>query len=263
MKSQYEESSSMVKLRLRYVIEDVDRHGNVRLYFRRRGQPKIRLTGLPGTEEFMSAYKAAMANNGEAPRQTRSVARGSFRYVCQAYFASPSFKALDPKTRKWRRSVLESICAKHADKPVALMQPKHVRALRDERIDAPGAANIRLKALRALFRWAVEADEAPHDPTRDVRKVHYRTTGFHSWNIEEVEAYEKKHPVGTKARLAMPYCSTRRAVVRMPFALDHSIYAMVAYNTFRRRTSIAVRCPLISPYMPTLRPSLTLRRRAI
>ena len=187
----------MVKLRLRYVVEDIDRHGNVRLYFRRNGQPKIRLIGLPGTEEFMNAYKAAMAGSGEAPRQTRSVARGSFRYVCQAYFASPSFKALDPKTRNWRRSTLKSICEKHADKPVALMQPKHVRALRDERIDLPGAANIR----------------APHDPTQGVRKIQYKTIGFHSWSLEEVEAYEKQHPIGTKARLAMAillYTACRR-----------------------------------------------------
>jgi hypothetical protein len=27
----------------------------------------------------------------------------------------------------------------------------------------------RLKALRALFRWAVEKDEAPHDPTIGVK----------------------------------------------------------------------------------------------
>ena len=27
----------------RFVVEDIDRHGNVRIYFRRKGQPKIRL----------------------------------------------------------------------------------------------------------------------------------------------------------------------------------------------------------------------------
>ena len=42
----------MVKLRLRFVVEDIDRHGNVRLYFRRNGQPKIRLIGLPGTRSW-------------------------------------------------------------------------------------------------------------------------------------------------------------------------------------------------------------------
>jgi integrase/recombinase XerD len=38
----------MVSLRLKYVVEDVDRHGIVRIYFRRPGFPKIRLRGLPG-----------------------------------------------------------------------------------------------------------------------------------------------------------------------------------------------------------------------
>jgi hypothetical protein len=71
---------------------------------------------------------------------------------------------LDSKTRNWRRRALDSICEKHADKPVALMRPKQVRALRDERADTPGAANIRLKALRALFRWAVEADGSSSRP---------------------------------------------------------------------------------------------------
>ena len=51
----------MVSLRLKYVVEDVDRHGNVRIYFRRLGFPKIRLHGLPGSEEFQSAYASALA----------------------------------------------------------------------------------------------------------------------------------------------------------------------------------------------------------
>ena len=31
----------------RFVVEDVDRHGNVRIYFRRKGQPKIRSPRCP------------------------------------------------------------------------------------------------------------------------------------------------------------------------------------------------------------------------
>ena len=83
------------------------------------------------------------------------------------------------------------------------MSSKHVRMLRDEKVDLPGAARNRLKALRALFRWAVEADESPHDPTIGVKAISYVTKGHHSWTIEEVETYEQRHPLGTKARLAM------------------------------------------------------------
>jgi integrase len=85
--------------------------------------------------------------------------------------------------------------------------------LRDELKDKPGAAKNRLKALRALFRWAVEADEAPHDPTIGVRAISYVTKGHHAWSIEEVAAYEQRHPLGTKARLALAillYTACRR-----------------------------------------------------
>jgi hypothetical protein len=40
----------------RFVVEDVDRHGNIRIYFRRKGQPKIRLTETPGTDVFDREY---------------------------------------------------------------------------------------------------------------------------------------------------------------------------------------------------------------
>jgi hypothetical protein len=48
----------------RFVVEDVDRHGNVRVYFRRKGQRKIRFTETPGTDEFEKEYQRAFC--GEA-----------------------------------------------------------------------------------------------------------------------------------------------------------------------------------------------------
>lgn len=34
-------------------VEDTDRHGNVRIYIRREGAPKVPLRGIPWTTEFM------------------------------------------------------------------------------------------------------------------------------------------------------------------------------------------------------------------
>ncbi len=47
-------------INLKYLVEDVDRHGNVRVYARRHGR-KTRIRETPGTEEFMVAYRAALA----------------------------------------------------------------------------------------------------------------------------------------------------------------------------------------------------------
>lgn len=203
----------MVRIRLRYVVEDIDRFGNVRLYFRRKGQPKVRLRGFPGSDEFMAAYRAALSGTEEVKRHYQRAAKGSFGYVCQRYYASATFAALDVSTKAWRRRALDAVCENHGTKPVSQMQAKHVRMLRDEKAGLPGAARNRLKALRALFRWAIEEGEAPHDPTIGVEKIAYVTKGHHSWAIEEVTAYELRHPLGTKARLAMAillYTSWRR-----------------------------------------------------
>ena len=208
-----------MKIRLKFISEDVDRHGNVRCYVRGTGKRKIRLHSTPGTEEFMREYHAALAANSAGPPQTRTMARGSFGYLCRTYYASATFGALDKSTQNWRRGALNEVCKQHADKPVAAMQSRHVRKLRDEKAARPGAANIRLKALRALFRWAVEAEEVSSDPARDVRLIRYPTTGFHSWSIEEVAKFEATYPVGTKPRLALSlflYTACRREdVVRL------------------------------------------------
>jgi integrase len=197
--------SDMATVKLRYVVKDTDRHGNDRYYLRRPGQPKIRLPGLPGTTKFAAAHAAALA--GPPPDQATSrqtVLPGSFRALCVAYFKSPSFRKLDHSTQSWRRRSLEAVCVKHGHKPVDRIEPRHVRKLRDEKaIETPAAANTLLKALRAMFSWAVEEERVASNPTRDVKAVKYATTGHHTWSWEEVEAFKARHPVGSKARLAM------------------------------------------------------------
>lgn len=93
------------------------------------------------------------------------------------------------------------------------MSAKHVRMLRNEIAKLPGAARNRLKALKALFAWAVDEGIATNDPTFGVKNIPHVTKSHHTWTLEEVERYEQCHPVGTKARLALAlllYTSWRR-----------------------------------------------------
>src|SRR5262245_54975381 len=210
----------MVTIKLKFVSEDVDRHGNVRRYVRIPGRAKVRIREQPGTAEFIAAYNQAVA--GKVPNKScrmPKIARGSFRAVCVAYYASGAFARLDDSTKRWRRHHLNEIARVHGDKPASLMQPKHVRRLRDELQDTPAAANTRLKALRALFSWAVENEEAPHDPTIGVKLIKHSTKGFHSWTLEDIERFESRHAIGSRARLAMSlllYTACRREdVVRL------------------------------------------------
>jgi len=156
-----------MQIRFRYLVEDRDRHGNIRLYVRVPGRTKTRIRAHFGTDEFVAAYNAAVSDHVRGPRQSREAKQGSFRHLCVLYYVSPVFKRFDKATQSWRRRALDAICEKHADKPVALLTPRHVRMLRDDRADQPGAANQRLKALKALFAWACEEkpEIAPQNPT--------------------------------------------------------------------------------------------------
>src|SRR5262249_45321413 len=154
-------------IRFKHLVEDRDRHGNVRIYVRVPGQRKVRIRAAFGTDEFMAEYNAAVSDHVTAPRQGREAKSGSYRHLCVLYYGSTTFKRLDPATQSWRRRALDQMSEKHGHKPAALMAPRHIRMLRDERAERPGAANQRLKALKALFAWACEEkpEIAPQNPT--------------------------------------------------------------------------------------------------
>src|SRR6266436_5829038 len=132
MRSQRRNRPTM-QIRFKHLVEDRDRYGNIRLYVRVPGRRKVRIRAQFGTDAFIAAYNAAVSDHIIAPRQAREAKPGSFRHLCTLYYGSPTFKRLDPATQSWRRRALDAVCEKHADKPVAIMKPQHVRALRDER----------------------------------------------------------------------------------------------------------------------------------
>jgi hypothetical protein len=110
-----------MKIRLQYVIEDVDRFGNVRIYVRQPGRRKVRIREMPGTDAFMAAYLAAMAGEAVSERPLsltiNHAKSGSFSRLCLAYYATAEWKRLDLGTRDWRRRALSRVCEKHGELP--------------------------------------------------------------------------------------------------------------------------------------------------
>jgi hypothetical protein len=68
----------------RFVFEEVDRHGNVRIYFRRKvGQHRVRLRETPGTEAFDKEYQRAFRGETQQASPARKPAQpASFRWLC-------------------------------------------------------------------------------------------------------------------------------------------------------------------------------------
>lgn len=205
---------------LKYLFEDTDRHGNVRVYFRRRkGARRVRIRETPGTEEFMAAYRAALDGYEPPPSLAAASlpAAGSLHWLVGSYCQSAEFGQLAEDTRRVRRRILDGLCKIDGGYPANLVKSVHVRDWRDDKADAPEAANSRVKALRQVFKWAVDVGYLDSNPARDVPYLKPRNRdGHHTWTIEEVRRFEARHPIGAKARLAMAlllYTGVRRSDV--------------------------------------------------
>jgi|SRR5208337_3698343 len=207
----------MAFVKLLYITKDRDRHGNLRLYFRRPGKPKIRLRGIPGSEEFLAAYKAALGEHDPSGSKSEKC----FEWLCERYYKSAYFQSLEEYTKRRKRTALAEICNMVGSDgqrlglaPYAGMKRVHVRKLRDQKAGLPEAANFRLKQISALFAWAVKNDLVASNPAEKVEKLGGGSEGFYTWTDEDVEAFEERWPVGSKPRLAMSimlYLGVRRS----------------------------------------------------
>ncbi len=185
-------------LDLKYLVTDTDRHGNERIYVRRHGR-KVRIREMATVEDFMAAYRAAL-ETPSVDRRSTTAAPGSLRWLVQSYYGSAEFTGLHESTRTKRRLILEGICVDHGTKPFARLETKHVRTLiRDPKAATPEAANGRVKALRQVFKWAVEVGAAHDNPARDVPMLSPNNPdGFHTWTREEVQQYQATIQAGPR-----------------------------------------------------------------
>src|SRR5216683_3911665 len=106
--------NSMARIKLKYVNGFTNknrRDGKVRYFFRRRGCKAIPLPGLPGSEEFMAAYAAALASIPDQPAVEIGANRtlpGTINALVIAYYRSDKWqKGLAEETRKTRRRIIE------------------------------------------------------------------------------------------------------------------------------------------------------------
>jgi integrase len=212
----------LASLRLKYVHAFKDRHGKPRHYFRRPGQKRVPLPGLPGSAEFMEAYQAALAGETAPPLEigaSRSKP-GSVAAAVALYFGSMAFGNLAPDTQRQRRRILEHFREDYGHLCFRDLQRKHVETMLAKKIAAPHAARNFLKALRGLMAAAIPAGLRDDDPTAGIRNVKLRATGgYRTWTEEEIAQFEAAHPIDSRARLAfglLLYTGQRRGdVIRM------------------------------------------------
>ena len=205
----------MTRIHLRYVDRFVDRHGHMRHYFRRPGGKRLALPGIPGSDEFMAAYKAALAGDDTpaAKPKVRGEA-GTFSRLAAQYFMSPDFLRLRTRTQHVYRLVIERFLAEHGHRRIDEMRRDDVKKIMALKAATPGSANDLLKKIRTLIKFAIDTGWRSDDPTQRIKT--FPEHEFHTWTEDEIAQYEEHWPLGSRERTAFAlhlYTGQRRADV--------------------------------------------------
>jgi integrase len=202
-----------------YVHVFRDRHGKVRIYFNRPGHPKLPLPGPLNSTAFFEAYAKAVAGLDVPQVAKPSAVRNTFAWLIELYLRSPAFHDLAASSRVTYRRQLDKFREEHGSKPVESLKRRHVSHIIGRMQDRPEAANTLLKRLKVLLNFAVDLEIIAHNPLTGMKGFKREGDGYHTWSDDQIEAFENRHPIGTKARLAlalMLYTGQRRSdAVRM------------------------------------------------
>lgn len=193
----------------KYCIEDVDRYGKVRVYLRRKGLPKVKLEGAPWSPDFMRQYDEAL---GAEPKREPGVQPQTWEWLCRKYLASDTFKkGLAAGSQIIRQRILARTFDeplkpgseyRFGDMPIPAMSAKAIAVLRDRLAATPENANARVKAIRQVFTFGAAEFSVPNI-ARDVAYIRNPTDGFYTATLGDVLQFIDRHPIGTKAYLAM------------------------------------------------------------
>lgn len=200
-------------MRLKFVTTERLPSGAVRYSFR-RGKVKVTLRGEPGSREFHEHYAALI---DDVPVIKSKAIHGSVEWLTGLYLLDLERRVgsglSSPLTLKGHRHHLGRLIEEYGEHD-ANMPRSAVIKLHDKLGSTPGAADNTLKAVSALYKWAIRREHVHCDnPTRDVQRNRKRSDGFTPWTAEDFKAFFDHHPAGGMARrtliLAM-YTTARR-----------------------------------------------------
>jgi integrase len=184
-----------------YLSHERTRHGQGVWYVRRHGK-RVRLRAAYGTPDFDAEYQAAIAGTSSTRATvTTKAGAGTLAWLIDRYRETHAYKSLSPATRDNRDRHFRQSVKNAGDAPVHEIAKSSIIASRERRSATPAQARNFLDAMRGLFRWALEADHVAVDPTEGVKNPPRKGDGLRPWTEDDVDAYEKRWPIGTRQRV--------------------------------------------------------------
>lgn len=183
-----------------HLHHETTRHGKPVWYVRVNRGPRIRIKAEYGTDEFNAAYNLAVS--GERPVKPSDAAKGTLDWLVMLYRQSGAWtNDLSQATRRQRENILKHVLANGGKEALSNITKKTIRAGCERRKNTPSQARHFLDTMRGIYRWALDNELVSSDPTQGVVAKKPKTGGFPVWTDEEITAYEKRWPRGTRERL--------------------------------------------------------------
>jgi integrase len=233
-----------------------DRHGKLRARYRKTGLPEYQFKNLPDMPGFEAELKIAQAGKivVDPPRTVipRSVSDGLTKY-----YRSANFLKGGDEDRRRRRGILESFRREYGDDLVANFNFQHIEAILlarkektiDERgrvVGGPVAATNLKKQLKRFFRYMKKVEWILSNPVEDAEHPgSAKVAGFHTWTEAEIARYKARHPVGTKARLALEiilWTWQRRGDARL-FGPKHIVRGKINFTASKNKANLWLPIP--------------------
>jgi integrase len=156
---------------------------------------------------------------------------------------------LSMATRRQRENIFLHVINATGTQPTTKISQATITAGRDRRATlTPAQARNFLDAMRGLFRWAQEAGHVVTDPTAGVRNPRRKGgPGFRPWTEEDVAAYERRWPIGTRQRVwldVLLYTGLRRGdAVRL--GRQHVRDGIAILTTEKSQGTVTVTLPIL------------------
>jgi integrase len=243
----YLDLDSMPRPRPPFLLREVTRHGGVKWYVRVGKGPRIRVPA-PGTSEFDAEYAAA--RSGEPKRSKGAPVAGSLSWLVARYRETTAWTNLSMATRGQRENIFRQVIGTAGEEPISKITTASLERGRDRR--SPHQGRHFLDAMRGLFRWAAKAKLAK-DPTIGIEDpARPKSDGFRPWSEEDVAAYHKRWPIGTRQRVwldVLLYTGLRRGDA-VQLGRQHVRDGVASLKTEKNDT------PVMLPILPALAATL-------
>lgn len=181
-----------------HLHRELSRHGKPVWYVRVGKGPRVRIRSDFGTEAFLAEYQAAVDGR---PTPPKGPASGTLAWLIDQYRQTGAWTRLSQATRRQRENIFRQVIGDAGSAAYVHVTGRSVQHGIDKRAATPAQARHFVDTMRGLFRWAVTAEYVKVDPTAGRAVAKPKTKGFPVWTDDEIAAFERRWPRGTRERV--------------------------------------------------------------